>query len=187
MSAIGKTIAFIILLIAFSSIISACRNKLLEKEKAFNPDPYKEILIKTNKQMTKNESDLIDDFVRRYGWTMEQTGTGLRYMIYKKGYGLPPKKGDYVIISYSSVLLNGDSCYSSGKDGYKEFQIGSGVVESGLDEGILLLRIGDKAKFIIPSHLAFGLLGDQNKIPPKATLVYDVELIEIRNIKIKYN
>ena len=41
------------------------------------------------------------------------------------------------------------------------------------------MKVGDKAKFIIPSHLAFGLLGDENKIPKRATLVYDVELIDV--------
>jgi len=48
-----------------------------------------------------------------------------------------------------------------------------------LEEGLLLLHQGDKAKFIIPSHLAYGLLGDQKQIPPGATLVYDVELIQL--------
>ena len=49
-----------------------------------------------------------------------------------------------------------------------------------LEEGILLLKEGDRAKFIIPSHLAFGLLGDMKKIPAKAVLVYDIELIKIK-------
>ncbi|HOI87851.1 MAG TPA: FKBP-type peptidyl-prolyl cis-trans isomerase, partial [Lentimicrobium sp.] len=73
----------------------------------------------------------------------------------------------------------GDEIYNSDKDGLKEFLIGRGGVESGLEEGILLLRVGDKAKFIIPSHLGFGLLGDQNLVPPKSTLIYDLELISL--------
>jgi FKBP-type peptidyl-prolyl cis-trans isomerase FkpA len=77
-------------------------------------------------------------------------------------------------------LLNGDLAYSSGQTGPKEFEIGHGGVESGLEEGILLLHVGDHAKFIVPSHLAFGLLGDQNKIPQRATLVYDIELVKLK-------
>jgi FKBP-type peptidyl-prolyl cis-trans isomerase FkpA len=52
-------------------------------------------------------------------------------------------------------------------------------VEAGLEEGILLMHKGGKAKFILPSHLAFGLIGDQNKIPGKSTLIYDVNLIDL--------
>ncbi len=52
-------------------------------------------------------------------------------------------------------------------------------VESGLHHGVKHLSVGDKAKFILPSHLAFGTYGDGEKIPSKATLLYDLELIEI--------
>ena len=57
--------------------------------------------------------------------------------------------------------------------------LGSGGVESGLEEGILLLKLGDKARFIIPSYLAHGLSGDQDKIPPKATLIYTIKIIDL--------
>jgi FKBP-type peptidyl-prolyl cis-trans isomerase len=59
----------------------------------------------------------------------------------------------------------------------KEFLIGQSDVEAGLEEGIRLMRTGDRAKLILPSRLAFGLLGDGKKIPPGATLVYDIELV----------
>ena len=71
-------------------------------------------------------------------------------------------------------------CYNSDKDGLKLIELGKAEVESGLEEGILLMKVGDKAKLVIPSHLAFGLLGDENKIPKRATLIYDVELVEIK-------
>jgi FKBP-type peptidyl-prolyl cis-trans isomerase len=77
-------------------------------------------------------------------------------------------------------LIDGSEIYSSDQSGNKEFVIGRGGVESGLEEGILLMRQGDRAKFIIPSHLGFGLLGDQDKVPPKSTLIYDLELLELK-------
>ena len=55
-----------------------------------------------------------------------------------------------------------------------------GGVESGLEEGILLMKTGGKAKFILPPHLAYGLPGDGKKIPARAILVYDVELLSIQ-------
>jgi FKBP-type peptidyl-prolyl cis-trans isomerase len=58
--------------------------------------------------------------------------------------------------------------------------IGKGGVEAGLEDGILLMHEGGRAKFIIPSHLAFGLTGNGNKIPPKSTLIYDIKLLKIK-------
>ena len=137
-------------------------------------------LVNYNRGVVLTEDQQIGDFVARYGWKMTKTGTGLRYLIFKKGHGKLAVKGKIAVIRYSVRLLNGNLCYSSDKDGLKEFKIGYGGVESGVEEGILLMHLGDRAKFIVPSHLAFGLLGDQNKIPPHATLVYDIELVEIK-------
>lgn len=137
-------------------------------------------LVNYNRGVILTEDQQIDDFIARYGWKMTKTGTGLRYLIYKKGKGSKGQRGKVAIIRYTSRLLNGNVCYSSDKEGPKEFKIGYGGVESGMEEGILLMHVGDRAKFILPSHLAFGLLGDQNKIPQHAVLVYDIELVKIK-------
>lgn len=142
--------------------------------------PEKESLMEVNKNLVKTEDQKIEDFILRYHWDMKKTGTGLRYMIYEEGHGSKAQKDRIAQVSFQVSLLDGNVCYSSDEDGLKEFRIGKGGVESGLEEGILLLKEGDRAKFIIPSHLAFGLLGDMNKIPAKATLVYDVKLLKIK-------
>ncbi len=61
-----------------------------------------------------------------------------------------------------------------------EFPLGSGQVISGWDEGIQLLQVGDKARFVIPSHLGYGSQGDGGVISPNATLVFDVELMDVK-------
>lgn len=137
-------------------------------------------LVNYNRGVVMSEDQQIEDFIARYGWTMTKTGTGLRYLIYKKGRGEKGHKGEIAVIGYTSRLLNGNLCYTSDKDGLKEFKIGYGGVESGVEEGILLMHVGDRAKFILPSHLAFGLLGDQKKIPQQAALVYDIELVKLK-------
>ena len=71
-----------------------------------------------------------------------------------------------------------DDSYKRGKP--IEFPIGMGNVIPGWDEGILLLNKGDKARFVIPSHLAYGEAGAGGVIPPNATLVFDVELMDIK-------
>jgi len=143
-------------------------------------DSIKASLVKVNKTLSAKEDRDIDDYIQRHEWTMLKTGTGLRYQIYKKGSGPQPKDNDKVVISFVVNLINGVECYNSKNDGLKLFELGKAEVESGLEEGIKLMHTGDKAKLIIPSHLAFGLLGDENKIPKRATLIYDVELIEIK-------
>ncbi|MFU8845127.1 MAG: FKBP-type peptidyl-prolyl cis-trans isomerase, partial [Bacteroidales bacterium] len=125
------------------------------------------------------EDQRIDDFISRHNWKMNATGTGLRFVIYRHGNGPKAEIGQVARFNYSLVLLNGDTISTSSESGPMEFMIGQGGVENGLEEGILLLKKGDRAKLIIPSHLAFGLVGDMDKIPAKATLVYDIELIDL--------
>ena len=169
----------LILIVIFSVLYYSC-NENKPPEKQINPAEYKESLINVNKKLVKSEDQQIEDYINRYNWEMEKTGTGLRYMIYKHGNGINADNGKTAEIKYSLSLLSGENIYTSDERGLKEFEIGKGGVESGLEEGILFLKKGDRVKFIIPSHLAFGLMGDGDKIPAKATLVYDVELINIK-------
>lgn len=141
---------------------------------------YEKPLIEANKHVVKTERQHIDDFLRRYKWDMQETGSGLLYMVYEEGNGEKAVKGKTAFLNYSLRLITGDVVYSSDQDGLMQFIIGKANVISGLEEGILLLNVGDKAKFIIPSHLAYGLLGDDDKIPGKATLIYDIEFIELK-------
>lgn len=139
-----------------------------------------EALIRANKQLVKNESAQIDAFIERRGWTMSKTGTGLRYMIYKQGSGAAAKNGHVATIHYTISLLDGTEAYTSRSGEPKQFRIGQDDVESGLHEGILLMKVGDKARFILPPHLAHGLTGDLDKIPAMSTIIYDVELIALQ-------
>lgn len=168
-------------LIIFICLTLISCNQSTENEKR-NSDlkELDEPLLNANKQAVMAEQEQINNFIRRYKWQMKETGSGLRYAIYKKGNGPKAETGKIAVLNYSVMLITGEEIYSSKKDGTKEFLIGKGGVESGLEEGILLLQVGDHAKFIIPSHLGFGLLGDQNKVPPKSTLIYDIELLDIK-------
>jgi len=144
-----------------------------------SPEKYKEPLIKANQEAARTENEQIEDFIYRHSWEMESTSTGIRFMIVKQGIGAKAQEGKTVKLSYTLSLLNGDTVYSALKDGPIVFQVGKGQVITGLEEAILLLKVGDRAKFIIPSHLAYGLIGDQKKIRQKASLVYDIEFISM--------
>jgi FKBP-type peptidyl-prolyl cis-trans isomerase FkpA len=143
------------------------------------PSDYKESLLKANQEAVRIENEQIDDYVRRHHLDMKTTETGIRIMILKQGIGQKAETGRTVKLSYTLTFLTGDTVYSAAKDGPIIFEIGKGQVITGLEEAILLLKVGDRAKIIIPSHLAFGLIGDQKKILHKATLVYDMEFISM--------
>ncbi|MDA9253060.1 peptidylprolyl isomerase [Flavobacteriaceae bacterium] len=107
-----------------------------------------------------------------------ETSSGLRYQIIQKGTGAKAEKGQQVSVHYQGALIDGtvfDSSYKRKEP--IEFQLGIGQVISGWDEGLQLLHVGDKARFVIPSDLAYGSAGAGGVIPPDAILVFDVELV----------
>lgn len=162
-------------------VFIACSGKDEEQKKErLDRENPKESLMKVNKTLVKSEDQQIEDFIDRYGWPVNKSGTGLRYWIYENGNGRKVQNGSLARIEYTVSLLNGETIYRSSEEGPREFTVGRGGVESGLEEGILLLKEGDRAKFILPSHLAYGLLGDQEKIPARSVLVYDLKLLKIK-------
>lgn len=168
------------IIIFFLFIIFCCACTQKPKDPVTHqPDKKKESLININKYLLGKDADVINGFIKRHNWEMEMTQTGLRYMIYSKGAGKKVSEGDSVFLKYTLSLLDGTVCYTSDKDGIKSFKVGKGTVENGLDEGVRFMHLGDKARFIMLPHLAFGLVGDENKIPARTTILYDIELIKI--------
>jgi len=111
----------------------------------------------------------------------EKTESGLRYQFIQRGEGKKAENGKTVSVHYEGSLENGkvfDSSYPRKKP--IDFRLGEGQVIEGWDEGIALLRVGDKARFVIPSHLGYGSRGAGGAIPPNATLIFDVELIDVK-------
>jgi FKBP-type peptidyl-prolyl cis-trans isomerase FkpA len=170
---------FIAILLLSTLILGyACRQKG-EIRQTKNPGEEKESLIRVNEYLVNKDKEVIENYIRRRGWEMELTKTGLWYMIYEEGGGKLIERGNLVTIEYSLYLLDGTVCYQSDEDGPKQFVVGKESVEPGLDEGIRLLKLGDKARFILPPHLAYGLLGDEKKIPTRSVIVYDLEVAAI--------
>ena len=110
----------------------------------------------------------------------EKTASGLRYKIIQEGNGKKAIKGATVSVHYKGQLLDGtvfDSSYTRKQP--IDFTVGVGQVISGWDEGIQLLKVGDKARMVIPSNLAYGSQGAGGVIPPNAPLIFDVELVNV--------
>jgi FKBP-type peptidyl-prolyl cis-trans isomerase len=121
-----------------------------------------------------------EDLMAAVAKDFEQTSSGLRFKILESGSGAKAEKGSMVFVHYKGQLISGevfDSSYQRNEP--IAFTLGIGQVIPGWDEGIQLLRVGDKARFVIPPELAYGARGAGGVIPPNATLVFDVELVKI--------
>lgn len=164
-----KNISFFLLIIFFS-----CQQQEEKKEEVYWDDQMSSDM---NKVFAEEEHQRIESFlVRRPDWNMTTTESGLRYMIYEKvDSGYLAQAGLIAEVTFTISLLDGTVCYTS--DGETEsFLIEKDDVESGLHEGIKYMKVGEKAKFILPSHLAHGLIGDREKIPMLSALIYDLHL-----------
>jgi FKBP-type peptidyl-prolyl cis-trans isomerase len=101
-------------------------------------------------------------------------------MIKSEGNGNYFTDNDKVVIEYECTLLDGTYCYSSKDSGPKEVILGRTKIETGLDQGMRMLKQGGEAIFIIPPFLAFGLTGDGKKIPSRAVIIYNITSVRIK-------
>lgn len=125
----------------------------------------------------RKQNELLDKVSAGY----DQTESGLRYKITQNGDGKQATRGAMVSVHYEGQLLDGTVFDSSYKRKQPiDFALGVGQVIAGWDEGIQLLKVGDKARFVIPSNLAYGERGASGVIPPDATLIFDVELMSVK-------
>jgi FKBP-type peptidyl-prolyl cis-trans isomerase len=144
-----------------------------------NISQYKDPLVNVNKTLVGIDDERISDYSKRQKLNLKVNDSGLWYRVLEKGKGPAVEKKKVVTIAYKVSLLDGKICYSSDSTGLKSFIVGQGGVENGLEIGILMLNEGGKAIFVMPPFLAHGLIGDENKIPPRSIIRYDVEIIKI--------
>lgn len=132
----------------------------------------KEANLKAVREVAKKEFEKLTN-------DMDKTDSGLFYKITREGSGHHPPKGSNVSVHYRGMMLDGtifDSSYQRNEP--FSFPLGRGKVIKGWDEGIALLKKGSAAKLVIPSELAYGSRGAGGIIPPNATLIFEVELVD---------
>lgn len=174
-----KVLIFLLLII-FGFNLEGCKTKYRQQnipEEITKPNT--EQIFQSNQVMVKQNATLIRDQASKKGWKLTETGTGVFYQIIKPLANNQNKRietGDGVVLTYRVGLIDGQECYSSNKQGLKRFVVEKSEAERGLHVAVKLMYPGDSALVVIPPHMAFGLTGDGDQIPPRAILVYEIRI-----------
>ncbi len=120
------------------------------------------------------------EFVEKTWPEAKKTNTGIRYIVLKEGTGPVGQAGDRVLVLYVGRLLNGTVFdQATEKDKAFKLRIGRGEVIRGWDQILQQMKVGEKRLVIVPPELAYGTRGQPPKIGRNATLVFEMELIEL--------
>lgn len=137
-----------------------------------------EDIIEANRRILEEEARLIDEYIEKHSLEMVKSRSGLRYAIQETGSGPKPTDGQVVLIDYESFFLD-DSNLGPAGSSQMVIRVNQDYTIRGLVEGVQMMRVGDSAKFILPSHLAYGMQGVPGEIPRRATVIFDVTLTAI--------
>jgi cyclophilin family peptidyl-prolyl cis-trans isomerase len=130
-------------------------------------------------QARKGLDDFLAELEKQYPGKLHTTASGLQYVVLQEGSGPKPSRGTHIKAHYTGKFLDGKVFDSSRRRGKPlTFNVGVGRVIKGWDEALLDMRKGEKRLLVIPSQLAYGDRGYPPVIPPKATLVFEVELVD---------
>ena len=169
-------------IVAVTMLFTACSsNANNEKSSEDYKAKVKKKIAEQKKAKESAPAKLIPNPFDITGLEEHTTNSGLTYYLVEKvDSGITPKPGQVVNVHYTGYLKDGtkfDSSYDRGKP--LPFTLGAGQVIKGWDEGVALLKVGEKARLVVPSYLAYGERGYPNLIPANATLVFDVKLVSV--------
>jgi peptidyl-prolyl cis-trans isomerase A (cyclophilin A) len=140
-------------------------------------------IVKREEDKVKNAQLEMERILKEKYADAKTTGSGLKYIIEKPGDGPAMNPGDNISFHCTGTLLNGTKFWSS-YDGAGQplvLPIGTGKLIRGMEEGLMMLKQGGKAKLVIPPDLGYGAAGSPPVIPPNSWLVFDVEVLKVGN------
>ena len=137
----------------------------------------KEEMADLNRYLIQKDRERIENYIERKDLKMTESTSGFWYLIKSEGKGNYFTDNDKIIMEYECSLLDGTSCYSSKDLGPKEIILGRTEIEPGLSKALRMLKPGAEAIFILPPFLAYGLKGDGEKIPSRAIIIYNINIL----------
>ncbi len=173
----GRTklqLSFFSLLLLVSLAFTSCRNdrNIAPVKRSVTAEKMEEV----NRILNQKDAERILAYGERKGLDLVKNDAGLWYDIKRQGAGKSITDGDIIIMEYECLSLDGTPFYSSESAGPRIITVGQSEIENGLDMGIRMLADGGEATFILPPFLAYGLAGDDNKIPPRSVIVYNIKV-----------
>jgi FKBP-type peptidyl-prolyl cis-trans isomerase len=136
-------------------------------------------MLRANRYLNTKDMLVVEGYIERHGLTMKLSDFGFYYRCVQKGGSKKIKAGSVVLYSYKVCLIDGTLLDSSGTD-LAQVVVDKSDGIAGLHEGLKYFHEGDSAQFIFTPHSAYGLVGDGNKIPSRATLVYDLRIKSVQ-------
>lgn len=136
-------------------------------------------LTKKAEEKRKADAEAMSKVLNEKYGDAKATESGLKYIMVTEGTGAQPTAANTVVVHYTGTLLNGTK-FDSSVDRGQPASFGLGQVIKGWTEGLQLMKVGGKAKLIVPPHLGYGEQGYPGVIPPSSWLVFDIELLEVK-------
>ncbi len=176
-----KKIKLLLLPFGFVLFLLSCEKKpQIPSNKYTEKDSISTEMMKLNILMVEVEQRDIKSYIDTSSLKFEESPTGFFYAIKNHGKGDRINKNNIVIIDYQVESLYGDTLYTFTGKASKELKVGTQSKERGFDQALTLLKAGSQAIIIVPSNLAYGVLGDRNKISPRSTLLYRINKIKFK-------
>ena len=142
-----------------------------------------EQLIESNKKYLMAEQKAIERYVQENNWQSTRFSNGAHYQILEKGTGkLKAKTGDVVVYATEMRLLNGQSVYEEDWSTKKSLMLDKQEGEIGLHEILKEFVAGDSVRFVLPSHLAFGVAGDLGDVGQRQPIVYHMKILNVQQV-----
>jgi FKBP-type peptidyl-prolyl cis-trans isomerase FklB len=176
----GKSFGATKVAIDLESLVAGFRDGLAGKDPQYPAEVCSQALQQLGQEQMKamQEKDKSYLVTNAKAQGVQTTPSGLQYKVLKKGTGATPTKADTVTVHYRGKLVNGqifDESY-----GGEPASFGVGQVIPGWTEALQLMKVGDKFEVVIPAELGYGARGAGDVIPPNSTLIFEVELLEVK-------
>lgn len=160
-------------------VMAACGSPKEQAPQGVATSRDRQILQDVNKYLSEKEQDILAAYVARQQLDMSQSPSGYYYQVVEQGRGGAVANGSEVRLHGRIFLIDGTACYSYTEQRPFELVVGAHSDIKVLNTALLGMKEGSKLRFVFPAHMAYGLLGDGNKIPPRSPLVCEFVVAKV--------